>query len=64
MRTYTDAFHLVERIRRSGHDTLRGEITIEDSKAHSRLWTAQKLYLLKPDWEIQEYICAENNTYH
>ena len=61
---HTDALHVVERIRRVDHDTLQDEITIEDSKAYTRAWTAQKFYILKPDWEIQEYVCAENNTYH
>jgi hypothetical protein len=46
------------------HDTLPDEITIEDPKAYTRPWTAQKSFILKPDWEIQEYVCAENNTYH
>jgi hypothetical protein len=61
---HTDALHIVERIRRMDHDTLQDEITIEDPKAYTRPWTAQKSFLLKPDWEIQEYVCAENNTYH
>jgi hypothetical protein len=32
-----------------------------DPKAYTKPWTAQKFFKLKPDWQIQEYVCAENN---
>jgi hypothetical protein len=58
---HTDALHLVERIRRLDHDTLVEDFTIEDPKAYTKPWTAQKFFKLKPDWQIQEYVCTENN---
>lgn len=58
---HTDALHLVERIRRIDHDTLVEDFTIEDPKAYTKPWTAQKFFKLKPDWQIQEYVCTENN---
>jgi hypothetical protein len=59
---HSDALHVVERLRRVDHDTLVDEYTIEDSKAYKKPWTTQKTFKLKPDWQIQEYVCAENNT--
>jgi hypothetical protein len=52
---HSDALHLVERIRRTNHDTLTDEMTIEDSKAYMKSWTAQIAFQLEPnlslDWE-------------
>ena len=58
---HSDALHVVERIRRVNHDTLVDDYTIDDPKAYTKPWTAQKTFVLKPDWRIQEYVCAENN---
>jgi hypothetical protein len=58
---HSDALHVVERLRRINHDTLKANITIEDSKAFTKPWTVEKLFDLKPDWQIKEYICAEDN---
>ena len=58
---HSDALHVVERIRRVDHNTLVDDYTIEDPKAYTATWKAQKTFTLKPGWEIQEYVCAENN---
>lgn len=58
---HSDALHVVERIRRVNHDTLVDDYTIDDPKAYTKPWTAQKTFVLKLDWRIQEYVCAENN---
>ncbi len=55
---------VVERIRRTAHDTLQIDYTIDDPKAYTKTWTAQKIFKLKPDWQIKEYVCAENNEVH
>ena len=59
---HSDAMHVIERLRRMDHDTLVDEYTIEDPKAYTKPWTAQKTFKLKPDWQIQEYVFAENNN--
>ena len=59
---HSDALHVVEHIRRVDHDTLVDEYTIDDPKAYTKTWTAQKTFKLKPDWQIQEYVCTENNN--
>ena len=59
---HSDAMHVIERLRRVDHDTLVDEYTIDDPKAYTKSWTTRKTFVLKPDWQIQEYVCAENNT--
>jgi hypothetical protein len=60
---HSEALHVVERIRRVDHDTLVDDITVEDPTAYTKPFSAQQLYKLKPSWEIQEYVCTENNKY-
>jgi hypothetical protein len=55
--------HVIERIRRTDHDTLVDDVTIDDSKAYTKPFTIQQVYKLKAGWEIQEYVCEENNKY-
>src|SRR5665213_1742151 len=45
---HSDALHLTERFRRTDHDTLVDDITIDDAKAYTRPWTAQRTFKLKP----------------
>ena len=61
---HSEAMHLVERIRRVDHDTLADDLTIEDPMAYTKPITVQQVYKLKPGWEIQEYVCEENNKYN
>src|ERR1700674_819348 len=58
---HSDALHVVERIRRVDHDNLEDDFTFDDPKAYTKPWTAKKLFMLKPDWQIHEYVCMENS---
>jgi hypothetical protein len=60
---HSEVLHVIERIRRVDHDTLVDDITIEDPMAYTKPLTNQQVYKLKPGWEIQEYVCEENNKY-
>jgi hypothetical protein len=60
---HSDALHVVERIRRVDHNTLEDDFTIDDPKAYTKTWTAQQMYDLKPDWQVEENVCEENNKY-
>jgi hypothetical protein len=59
---HSEALHVVEHLHRVDHDTLVDEYTIDDTKAYTKSWTVQKIFKLKPDWQIKEYVCAENNN--
>ncbi len=60
---HSDALHVVERIQRVGHEILKVDITIDDPKTYVKPWMAQRIFDLKPGWEISEQVCEENNTY-
>ena len=40
---------------------LRIETTITDPDVLAAPYVTQAAYARKPDWEIREYVCAENN---
>ena len=57
---HSDALHVVERIRRVNPDTLEIEFTFDDPKTYTKPWKGQKLFRLRPGWEIAEQVCADN----
>jgi hypothetical protein len=57
---HSEAFHLVERIRRLNAETLQIDFMFDDPKAYTKPWSGQKVFRLRPGWEISEQICADN----
>jgi hypothetical protein len=56
---HSDALHVVERIRRTGADTLQISLTIEDPKAYSKTWTsAPRTFERKRGYELIEDYCV------
>jgi hypothetical protein len=60
---HSEALHLVERIRRINHDHLLDDITVEDSKAYNKAWTARLDFLLKPTWTLAERFCEDDESF-
>ena len=60
---HSDALRVVERIRRVNHDHLIDDITIEDSKAYTKAWTAQLDFLLRPNWTLGEQFCEDQESF-
>lgn len=58
---HTDALHVIERYSRPDLGHLVIDITLEDSKAFTAPHKFQRIHLLRPTWEIQEYVCNEFN---
>lgn len=58
---HTTAYHVVERFERTDYDTLKYSATIEDPNVFAKPWTEAGTFTLHPEWQIQEYICDENN---
>jgi hypothetical protein len=58
---YTTAYHVVERFRRTAYDKLSYEATIEDPNVFEAPWKIAGTLTLHPEWQIQEYVCEENN---
>ena len=59
---HSEALHVVERMRRADHDTLMIDITIDDPQAYTKPIKSQRKYILKPEWNIMEYICEDNRV--
>jgi len=59
---HTEKLHTIERFTRTNYGTLVNEFTLDDPGAFSRpvqlKFTAR---LLRPDLDLMEYICLENN---
>jgi hypothetical protein len=59
---HTDALHVIERYRRVDYDTINYEVTIDDPKAFTKVWSAAPSFLsLRPGERLHEYECIENN---
>jgi hypothetical protein len=59
---HSEDLHVVERFRRPDLGHLEIEVTMEDTKAFTKPHTFTRTYLLRPTWEIQEYVCNEFNV--
>jgi hypothetical protein len=57
----TEKAHIIERFTRPELGRVNIEITIDDPGAYSKPWKVFESAQLAPDWELQEYICNENN---
>ena len=58
---HTGALHVVEHFTRTDADHIAYDVTIIDPGAYSKPWKNVRTFTLKPDWELQEYSCEENN---
>jgi len=59
---HSESLHIVERMRRADHDTLMIDISIDDPQAYTAPLKTQRKYILKPGWNIMEYICEDNQV--
>ena len=59
---HSESLRMVERMRRVDHDTLMIDITIDDPQAYTTPLKTQRKYILKPGWNIMEYICEDNRV--
>jgi hypothetical protein len=60
---HSDALHVVERWTRPDYDHIHVDTLIEDSKFYTKPFTYARTWVLgKPDEEVREYSCSENNV--
>lgn len=59
---HSDQLHVTERMTRPDLGHLDIEITMDDPKAFTAPHTFKRTYLLRPTWEIVEYVCNEFNV--
>ena len=58
---HTTAYHVVERYHRVSYDELDYEATIDDPNVFAAPWKVSSRMRLHPEWQIQEYVCEDNN---
>ena len=58
----TSQARVTERVRRPDYGTLEVEITVDDPKAFTRIFTFSANQYLMADDELMEFVCNENNT--
>jgi len=58
---HSDALHTMERFTRTDATHIAYEVTLEDKKAFTKPWKNSRIFTLRPDWEVMEYSCEENN---
>jgi len=60
---HSDQLHVVERFHRTDRNNMQIDITMEDSKALAKPWKGVLYYQLKPDWDIMELVCTDNEAF-
>jgi hypothetical protein len=58
---HSAAYHVIERYRRTAYDQIAYEVTIDDPNVFAAPWKMAATLKLHPEWQIQEYVCEENN---
>jgi len=58
---HTTAYHVVERYHRVSYEELDYEATIDDPNVFAKPWVQSAKLRLHPEWQIQEYVCEQNN---
>ena len=58
---HSDKMHVIERYTRTDLGHIAYEITIDDPVTYTKPWKNIRTFTLRPDWEIMEYSCEENN---
>jgi hypothetical protein len=53
--------HVIERYLRTDEGHISYEILIDDPVTFTKTWKNNRIFTLRPDWEIMEYSCEENN---
>jgi len=62
MSVSSEKLHVIERYTRSSYDTINYEVTIEDPKVFTKVWSPPPSFLsLRPGERLREYECIENN---
>lgn len=58
---HSDQLHLTQRFTRSDERHIAYEVTVDDPATYTKPWKNTRTFTLRPDWEIMEYSCMENN---
>ena len=57
----SDQLHTIERFQRPDLGHIAYTLTVDDPKTYTKPWVSKRTWYLRPQWEIMEYSCEENN---
>jgi len=60
---HSDQLHVVERFHRVDMNTMTVDITMDDAKALAKPWVTQLHFQLRPEWDIMELACTDNQAF-
>jgi hypothetical protein len=58
---HSDQLHLVQRFTRTDLGHMTYEMIVDDPKTYTKTWKNTRTFIFRPDWELIEYSCEENN---
>jgi hypothetical protein len=58
---HSEQLHLTQRFSRPDLGHLTYEVIVDDPKTFTKSWKNVRTLWLRPDWEMMEYSCEENN---
>ena len=58
---HSEQLHTIEKLTRTDPQHIAYEVTVIDPKAYTKAFSNQRIFTLKPNWELMEYSCEENN---
>ena len=58
---HSDQLHLTQRFSRPDFGHIAYEVIVDDPKTFTKPWKNVRTLTLRPDWEMMEYSCEENN---
>jgi len=58
---HSEQLHLIQKFRRPDLGHISYEMIVDDPKTFTRTWNNTRTFTLRPDWEMMEYSCEENN---
>ena len=58
---HSDQLRLTQRFTRTDEKHILYEVTVDDPVTYTKPWKNTRTFTLRPDWELMEYSCMENN---
>jgi hypothetical protein len=58
---HSDQMKTIELYQRMDATHIAYEVVIDDPKTDTTPWKNTRIFTLRPDWDIMEYSCEENN---
>jgi hypothetical protein len=58
---HSDQMKIIESYQRMDAAHIAYEVVIDDPKTYTAPWKNSRIFSLRPDWDIMEYSCEENN---